>query len=145
MTGEYRMDGLAVPESLEQLHELLERVRRDHPDVDETALMMFETAVVEIHGNVIRHGRPRGKVSYEFRLEVQDDRLRAHLTTDDDEVPDLSHLHGLEPADPLAESGRGLWLAEAMLDELRYARSGNHNIWTMVKLLDTVSGDAGRP
>jgi len=135
VTGEYRMDGLAVPESLEQLHDLLETVREQFPDVDETALMMFETAVIEIHGNVIRHGRPKGKVAYEFRLAVHGDRLEAHLTTDDEAVPDLSHLLAREPSDPLAESGRGLWLADAMLDELQYSRSGQHNIWTMVKLL----------
>ena len=47
MTGEYVLEGLAVPESLNLLHDLLDRVGRDHPDVDSADLMLFETAVVK--------------------------------------------------------------------------------------------------
>ena len=40
------------------LLDLLARVRDEHPDIDETDPTMFETAMAEIHGNVVRHGRP---------------------------------------------------------------------------------------
>jgi serine/threonine-protein kinase RsbW len=60
VTGDYLLEGLAVPESLNLLHDLLERVGREHPDLDAGDLMMFETAVIEVAGNVVEHGRPPG-------------------------------------------------------------------------------------
>jgi hypothetical protein len=34
VTGDYLLEGLAVPGSLNLLHDLLERVGREHPDLD---------------------------------------------------------------------------------------------------------------
>src|SRR5512141_2503738 len=125
MAGDYALSGLAVPESLDLLQDLLSRVRSDHPEVDETDLSMFETAIVEIHGNVVEHGRPPGQVVYAFELEVHDDRLVGILADTGSAAPDLSELDGLP--DEMAESGRGLWLAKATLDDLQYARTGDRN------------------
>ena len=33
----------------------------------------------------------------------------------------------------MAESGRGLWLAKATLDDLQYARMGDRNTWKLVR------------
>jgi serine/threonine-protein kinase RsbW len=131
MAGEYTLRGLAVPESLDLLHTLLERVRADHPEIDEVDLSMFETAIVEIHGNVIQHGSPPGQVVYAFELRVHDDRLVGILADTGNPVPDLSQLDELP--DGLAESGRGLWLAKATLDELEYVRAGDRNTWRLVR------------
>jgi serine/threonine-protein kinase RsbW len=132
MAGEYRLTGLAVPESLDQLHLLLDAVRRDHPELEPDDLMMFETAIIEVHGNVVQHGRPEGQVVYVFELAVLPDRLEGFLATTGEAAPDLSHV--TELVDELAESGRGMWLARAALDDLAYARSGDRNTWRMVKL-----------
>jgi serine/threonine-protein kinase RsbW len=131
MAGEYFVRGLAVPESLDLLQNLLQQVRSDHPDLDEVDLSMFETAIVEIHGNVIEHGSPPGKVVYAFELRVHDDRLVGILADTGSAVPDLSQLDGLP--DELAESGRGLWLAKETLDELDYRRVGDRNTWKLVR------------
>lgn len=132
MAGEYALRGLAVPESLNRLQDLLDQVRREHPELDETDVSMFETAIVEIHGNVVEHGRPPGKVVYVFALEVQADRIVGLLADTGSAVPDLSGLDG-GPPDELAESGRGLWLAKATLDELDYVRIGDRNTWRLVR------------
>jgi serine/threonine-protein kinase RsbW len=132
MAGEYFVRGLAVPESLDLLQNLLQQVRSDHPDLDEVDLSMFETAIVEIHGNVIEHGSPPGEVVYAFELRVHDDRLVGILADTGSAVPDLSRLDELP--DELAESGRGLWLAKETLDELEYRRVGDRNTWKLVRL-----------
>jgi len=131
MAGEYRLSGLAVPESIDRLQNLLAQVRVDHPDIEETDLSMFETAVVEIHGNVVEHGTAPGGVVYAFELEVRSDRLVGVLADTGSAAPDLSQLH--QSVDEMAESGRGLWLAKATLDELGYARIGNRNTWKLVR------------
>jgi serine/threonine-protein kinase RsbW len=47
-------------------------------------------------------------------------------------APDLTGMDELP--DAMAESGRGLWLARATLDELDYVRVGDRNTWKLVRL-----------
>ena len=131
MAGEYSVSGLAVPESLDRVQDLLGGVRADHPEVDENDVAMFETAIVEIHGNVVQHARPEGRVVYAFSLEVLEDRIVGYLTDTGSTAPDLT---GTKLVDELEESGRGLWLARSTLDELDYVRTADRNTWRMVRL-----------
>ena len=131
MAGDYGLTGLAVPESIDRLQDLLGEVRNDHPELDETDLYMLETAVVEIHGNVVEHGKPSGSVVYAFELEVHPDRLVGVLADTGSASPDLRQLEN--STDLMAESGRGLWLAKATLDELTYGRTGDRNTWMLVR------------
>jgi serine/threonine-protein kinase RsbW len=130
MAGEYELEALSVPESIEDLHDLMDRARRDHPEVQSEDLMMLETAVIEIAGNVVEHGRPEGRVVFRLRLEVLDDLLRVRLV-DDGSVAVPWPPGG---ADPLAESGRGLARADAVVDRLDYERAGAQNQWVLERL-----------
>jgi serine/threonine-protein kinase RsbW len=130
VTGDYTLEGLAVPESLNLLHDLLERVGREHPGLDSGDLMMFETAVIEVAGNVVEHGHPPGDVSWAFRLSVLPDRLEAELSDSGEQYPGGTWGTSM-PADPMQEDGRGLALATAVLDALEYRRSDTANHWTM--------------
>lgn len=122
------LEGWAVPEGLDDLHDLVERARASHPDVGENAFMMMETAVIEIANNVIEHGGPAGRVWWTFTLKVLPGMLEGELADDGQEY--ANDLSTVMP-DPLAESGRGLALARAALDELAYARCDGKNLWTM--------------
>ncbi len=143
MGGDYAISGMAVPESLDRLQDLLVLVRTDHPEIDETDLTMFETAIVEIHGNVVEHGHPPGRVIYAFELEVHPDRLVGILADTGSAVPDLTQLDELP--EEMAESGRGLWLAKATLDELEYARIGDRNTWKLVRVRSDADATVPRP
>lgn len=131
MVGEWTLTGLAVPDSIDLLQDLLARVREERPELDEADLFMLELAVVEIHGNVVEHGEPRGEVTYAFQVKVYDDRLVGILADTGTASPDLSELDRV--SDEMAESGRGLWLAQASLDAIDYQRIGERNKWTMVR------------
>lgn len=130
MGGEYVLEGLSVPESIEDLHDLMTRVRRDHPEVGDEDVMMLETAVVEIAGNVVQHGRPEGRVAYRLQLDVLADRLRVRLV--DSGSTEVPWPPG--EVDPLAEGGRGLALAGAAVDHLGYERVGDRNHWVLERL-----------
>ena len=136
MAGDYRLDGLAVPESLRRLHALLEHVAQDHPEVTADDLMLLETAVIEIAGNVVEHGRPPGQVRYAFEVAVLPDRLEALLTDTGEEVPGATGSPDMP--DCYEETGRGLPLARAALDDLSYAREDERNLWRMVRMLHGV-------
>ncbi|WP_052437035.1 ATP-binding protein [Georgenia sp. SUBG003] len=92
--------------------------------------MMFETAVIEVAGNVVEHGRPEGRVVYRFRLAVLPDRVVARLEAGQ-EVDGDPGAPGLP--DPLAEQGRGLALTRAVLDEFSYERLDGTNVWHLVR------------
>jgi serine/threonine-protein kinase RsbW len=132
--SEYTVSGLAVPESIELLHGLLAEARADHPALGEDDIAMIETAIIEIAGNVVQHAPPGLAVVYTFVLEVLGDRLVGVLTHSgpEVEVDDEPTM----PDDPLAESGRGLALAEAALDELRHEYTDDQNVWTLVRRRD---------
>lgn len=130
MDGDYLLEGLAVPQTLHELHDLLDRVGSEHPDVLSDDLMRFETAVIEIAGNVVEHARPKGKVTYTFALHVRPDRLEGVL---DDGGQPVSDSDVSAMPDQWSEDGRGLPLARAALDELRYEREASRNLWRMIK------------
>ena len=60
------------------------------------------------------------------------DRLEATLRDLGDELPE--DLTGQAMPDELAESGLGIPLAQAGLDELTYRREADANVWTLVRL-----------
>jgi serine/threonine-protein kinase RsbW len=129
MTGDYRVDTLALPETLGLVHELLDRVRAEHPDVAPADLTLMETAVIEIATNVVEHGRAPGTIHYSFTLEVRPDRLLGRLR---DAGPPLPESERPMP-DTDSEDGRGLAIARVALDDLGYRRVDGHNEWTMLR------------
>ena len=135
MTGEdeaYVVEGFAVPEELGALHDLLARAAAEHPECDATDLMLFETAVIEIANNVVEHGKPVGHVRWRLELRIEDDQIAAELLdTGQEFAPDLGATMPGEDA----ESGRGLPLAEALLDKIELERVNGENHWRMVRRL----------
>lgn len=133
----YRLDGFAVPDELDRVHELLELAGSEHPEVGSTDLMLFETAVIEIANNVVEHGRPIGEVRWRLVLTIDGHELSADLYDSADEV-DVD----LDAAMPDAETegGRGLPLAGALLDHLSVERSNGVNHWRLVRRIDPAAG-----
>ncbi len=126
----YTLSGLAVPEELTRLHELLEQVSTEHPALPDSDVMLLETAVIEVAGNVVQHGRPVGRVQWVLTVEVHPSTLVARLADSGEEYVETwtGEMPGL-----MAESGRGMPLAEATTHELTYERADEHNVWTMTR------------
>jgi len=102
--------------------------------VDETNVLLFESALGEIGANVMTHGRKDGpaEAPVEYRL-----RLEGHmaLATFTDRGPPLHNQLTRAMPEPTSESGRGLAIARQVLDELGYEREGEFNTWRLVKRL----------
>jgi serine/threonine-protein kinase RsbW len=130
---DYVLKGFAVPEQLAAVHDLLRQAAADHPELDSTDIMLFETAVIEIANNVVEYGRPAGEIEWELRLRVTDDAIEGELfDTGQEFKPSLS---GGGMPDPMSEHGRGMPIAEAVLDKIDFERIEDTNHWKMTRKL----------
>jgi serine/threonine-protein kinase RsbW len=98
--------------------------------------------VIELASNVLRHGDTGSGVTCGLRLEVSDDRIDARLSGTGGTAIDLladaaagRALQNRAMPDELSESGRGIALIQALVDELEYTRDGNVNRWHIVRTL----------
>ncbi|UKF24389.1 MULTISPECIES: ATP-binding protein [Clavibacter] len=127
----------AVDESLAAVHAVIAAVWDQASDVSDEERMLFETAVVEIAGNVVEHGVSVGEragypVTFTMTVICQHDRIVALF--EDDGKPAVVDLTRVSMPDDLSESGRGLALAQAVLDDLTYERTDGSNRWRLVRL-----------
>jgi serine/threonine-protein kinase RsbW len=127
----YRLSTVAVPECLDRVHDLLESVWADHPDVGMSDRTLFEIAVTEVAGNIVEHAAAGALLEMEIVVHVTDPRL---VATFEDAGPAVDvDLDSAELPDDLAESGRGLALARRAADEVEYWRDGPTNRWRIVR------------
>ena len=129
---EYVLEGFAVPEQLDAVHDLLAKAADEHPALDPMDVMLFETAVIEIANNVVEYGRPEGEVRWKFTVRVRDGEIEADL---DDTGQTFSPARGKAMPGAEAEGGRGLPMAEAILDQIEFTRTDDENHWHMVRRL----------
>lgn len=134
VTFEFRASLSDLREGLDVLHRSVERLRlASGRDADDRALMLFETALGEIGGNVLTHGCPPGvNRPVDYALRLNGGTVVASLT--DGGPPAHEHLLRRMPGVE-SESGRGIALARTLLDELGYERDGDLNRWRLVKKL----------
>jgi len=113
--------------SVDDLREATGRKFGDRP------LMLFETALAEIGGNVLTHGYPPGTTRpIEYELRYEGGSVVAWLS--DSGPPAHEHLSNPMPSHG-SEAGRGIAMARKLLDELGYERDGEVNRWRLVKKL----------
>ncbi|MCL2394172.1 MAG: ATP-binding protein [Acidimicrobiaceae bacterium] len=129
---EYVLEGFAVPDQLDAVHSLLAQAAGDNPELDPMDVMLFETAVIEIANNVVEHGRPVGEVRWRFTVRVHEDEIEALL---DDTGQQFQPRRGEDMPGEDAEGGRGLPIAEALLDQIDFRRMDDTNHWHMVRRL----------
>ncbi len=133
----------ATLEIMDLVHAMLEHVWGSNPDVSDRDRMRFEMSVIEILGNVVEHAYAADHVSdpgmdgrrFDIVIGVTHEALMAHLS--DNGLPTALDLGGVAMPDELAESGRGLALATAALDDLSYERLEGRNHWDLLCLRST--------
>jgi serine/threonine-protein kinase RsbW len=119
--------------SLEEIHDLVASLWERQTRFPPADRLRFETAVIEVAGNIVAHaaaGQSGGReVTVELALTVSPESATACFH-DDGGAAELDLASARMP-DTLAECGRGIALTRALADDLTYERSRSANIWTL--------------
>ncbi len=109
-----------------------------HVSLDETWKVLFESAVAEVAGNIIRHAQP--PLKFFMSLRAFPDRVEAVLI--DQGIPyqlvPVRPSVDMRPAmtEPDMDHGWGLAIARAVTDGIVYSRlDSGHNRWVIEKHL----------
>lgn len=121
----------APPDDVDAVHEFLETVWEANPEVGELDRMAFETALIELASNVIQHAAGDGGVTCVLTVSADERGLSATLADTADAGGIV--LMNREMPSELAESGRGIALIQALVDDLRYERLEERNVWTITR------------
>ena len=98
--------------------------------VPETIRTQVDLAVAEIAANIVEHtGRIRA-ATVEMQMRILPDHVEVLFTDTGDEAE--VDLDNVQMPDELAEHGRGLAIAQAVLAQLSYTRTELNNHWTLV-------------
>lgn len=123
------LDTVTCPETLDEIGTMLERMWFSHDHVPDAVRTEMAIAVGEISANIVEHAAKDGPVRLRMEVHVLPDKV--HVSFLDDGLPAAVDISQAAMPDLMAESGRGLALAHAVLDRLHYRRSFvNH--WTLV-------------
>jgi serine/threonine-protein kinase RsbW len=137
---DYEVSGVAVPAQIEDVHALLARVAAENPDLDPMDVMLFETALVEIANNVVEYGVPSGEVRWNFKVKVDGDSIVCDLV-DTGQAFTFDAAAESSMPDPMSDSGRGMAMAQAILDGIQIERLGDTNHWHLVRKLSRPASD----
>jgi len=129
-TAHRSLDAAVASASLEAVFELLAAWWSEVGEVPAATRLGFETAVIEIAGNVVEHSRGDAD-ERRFTLELFADSRVIRATFRDDGDPPLLDLDAVRMAGEEEVSGRGLALARASVDDVALDRDGDRNVWTL--------------
>lgn len=116
----------ATPEALEEFDRLLAKTWSENSHVPQVIQMQVGIAVGEIGANIIKHSAPA-----RVRMEVKALPREVWVEFEDDGIPVDIDLSDIRLPEDMAETGRGLALAQAALARLSYRRD-TVNRWTLV-------------
>jgi len=124
------LDTVTGEKTLDAIGAMLVQMWFSHEYVPESVRTEMEIAVGEISANIIEHAAKERPLRLRMEVRVLPDKVQ--VSSVDDGPP--AHVDVSSPPvmpDQMAESGRGLALAHAVLDRLYYRR-GAVNHWTLI-------------
>lgn len=118
------------PDFLSEIQRTLDGAWPADDAMPEIVRMEMSIAAAEIGGNILDHAGRGRELRATMRVWAHADHVHVDFT--DDGWPADVDLAAWRMPDALAENGRGLALARAMLRELSHRRDGDTNRWTLV-------------
>jgi serine/threonine-protein kinase RsbW len=118
------------PNALQKFRKTLTAIWVAHPEVPASIRTEIGIASGEIAANIIEHsGKNR---SGQIRMEVLIQTGQVRVRFFDDGLKLDVDLDSVRLPHEMAERGRGLAIARAVLNQLHYASTGQWNCWTLI-------------
>ncbi|NCT90364.1 ATP-binding protein [Cellulomonas sp. APG4] len=124
------VEGCAGPECLDRVAAAVSGLWEAQAEVTDADRLLFETAVVELVGNVVEHAASTAQATVHLGASAQHLWVEVHAPGPEVEV-DLDPP--LPPDD--ARSGRGIPLVRRTTHELTLERDDGVNVWRAVRHL----------
>ena len=122
--------GGAHPDPLGAIQAELDSLWLTHPHVPDDVRTQMSIAAAEIGANIIEHTGGRQPVGIRMCSELVGDQV--HVTFTDDGPPADIDLATVTMPDATEERGRGLAMAQTLLDQLAYRSDDLGNQWTLI-------------
>lgn len=123
---------LAVPPNdVDEVHESVDDLWHLNTDLGTAERIRFETALLELAGNVIEHAEGSERLLCQLTLRRTSTALEAVLSDSGAEVHVPFRTEMPDP-DEMAESGRGIAMIELLMDDFSYERDPEGNRWCLV-------------
>lgn len=122
--------GGAHPDPLGAIQAELDSLWLNHPHVPDDVRTQMSIAAAEIGANIIEHTGGGQPVGIRMGSELVGDQV--HVTFTDNGPPADIDLASVAMPDAMAERGRGLALAQSVLDQLAYRCDDLGNQWTLI-------------
>lgn len=124
-----QLETRAGPDALAEFEGVLAETWTVHPHVPDPVRVQMGIATGEIGANIIEHAAAGQPVRIIMEIAVLPNQVWVKFT--DEGMPMLIDLSAVSLPDDMAERGRGLALAQAVLEQLTYERNAE-NHWTLV-------------
>jgi len=128
----FHLEGRAELALVDRALDELELLWTRTPDVPAEDRILFGLALSEVMTNVSQHSSGV-EVTMSVDVRASRDALRAEIT--DSAAPATIDWDGVAMPDQESESGRGLALAVAALDQFDHANDRGGNTWVLVRRL----------
>ncbi|MBB1198668.1 ATP-binding protein (plasmid) [Curtobacterium flaccumfaciens] len=122
------------PNHLDEVHDAVDDFWQLNSDLGKNERFRFETALLELAGNIIEHTEGHERLRCELTLRRTKTTLEAELSDSGTEVALPFRTMMPQPED-MAESGRGIAMIELLMDDFSYERDHDQNRWRLVMQL----------
>lgn len=126
----WELDVVTGGDTLDEIQRTLDRFWSSHGRIPEMVRLKMGIACVEIGANIVSYAANGLPVRMRMEVQCHPDRVRIDFI--DDGLPADVDLAAVSMPGELAEHGRGLAMARAVLARLSYRRSRVANHWTLV-------------
>jgi len=123
----YRQGFSIPPDDISKVHEFLAAIWDENVHVPSRDQSSIETAIIELTTNIILYSEATSGITCQIVIEIDNENVHAAIT-DNGDLADLEIDEHIMP-DEFAESGRGIPLVRALVDEFSYENRDGENTW----------------
>lgn len=131
----YQRELSIPPDDISIVHDFLSNIWDKNSQISDRDRNSIETALIELTSNIILYSNATGGIKCHIDIEIDHEGLRATVT-DNGDLAELEIDEHIMPEE-FSESGRGIPLIRALVDEFSYENLNKENTWKISKKIQS--------